>query len=108
MIYSPDRWLVLRLSSEEHGTHYRVFATWRGGYVTGDSWKLNSGIVRVQLNGDYLEFTGGSGSVYRCHRQYYGNTFYGESVLDSLIKNAESKLDVVILPAETNFLELAY
>ena len=46
MEYCPDRWLVVKITTKETGkVHYRVFATWHGGYLGSDSWKLNSDII---------------------------------------------------------------
>ena len=48
--YVPDRWCVIRIPNNRE-TVYKVFASWSGGYIGGDSWKLNSGIVRADLIG---------------------------------------------------------
>lgn len=71
MIYTPDRWVVLNTYNEE-GTLSKVFAGWYGGFTTSDSWKLNSGIVSTIETDDYYEFTGYSGSIYRCYKANYG------------------------------------
>ena len=68
--YTPDCWTVVFLNGPD--PHYRVLAGWSGGYLHGDSWKLNSGITRVEEDGEYLLFYGLSGSVYHCHRHGYG------------------------------------
>lgn len=47
---------------------YKVLAGWSGGYATGDSWKLNSGITGFRRDADgYCYFEGYTGSVYKCH-----------------------------------------
>ncbi len=76
----PDRWLLV-----ECGDIHRVFASFTGGYLDGDSWRLNSGIDRVEIDedGNFL-FHGYSGSVYKCHKDCYGTTGYGASVLHAL------------------------
>jgi len=69
---------------------YKVFATWAGGYLDGDRWKLNSGIRSVKQDGDYYLFEGFSGSWYKCHKSSYGvMTLYGQGVLNSLIDKAK-------------------
>jgi hypothetical protein len=76
---TPDRWLII--DCEGNGL-YKVFATWHGGYLDGDSWRLNSGIDGdVEVDGDYLLFKGYSGSVYKCHKDSYGTTAYGASIV---------------------------
>lgn len=73
--YVPDRWVVLKIN-ENKETIYKVLGSWRGGYISGDSWRLNSGITGVKENGHFLEFYGNSGSLYKCYKEYYGTTGY--------------------------------
>ena len=82
----PDRWLLV-----EHGDIHKVFATWTGGYLDGDSWRLNSGIESVEVDGDYLLFRGFSGSIYKCHKDGYGTTGYGSMMLAELIEQVGLK-----------------
>lgn len=81
MEYIPDKWLILKFLKGE--VFYKVFATWSGGYANGDEWKLNSGITKVEEDGDYYLFYGYSGSVYRCHKNGYGSNNYGYNVINS-------------------------
>lgn len=68
--YTPDCWTVISINGSN--PHYRVLAGWGGGYLHGTSWKLNSGITRVERDDDYLLFYGSSDSIYRCHKAGYG------------------------------------
>ena len=105
-IYNPDKWVVVKIGNENL---YKVFACWYGGYVKGDSWKLNSGITRATLDGFVYSFEGSSGSVYECHKDAYGTNFYGMGVLQNMIDNAaERNVTIQILPEDTNWLELTY
>ncbi len=67
---TPDQWILLKIGGKD--PHYKVFASWRGGYLSGDSWRMNSGIVSVTEDGDYYLFRGASGSIYCCHKDAYG------------------------------------
>ena len=67
--YNPDSWVVFKITGVEEKDFYKVLAGWSGGYLDGDSWRINSGIVKVEDDGDYWNFIGDSGSVYRCHKQ---------------------------------------
>jgi hypothetical protein len=109
MNYNPDRWLVVKLTDTVNSiSHYRVFATWRGGYLNGDSWRMNSGIASVTFEDDYYNFVGSSGSIYCCHKGYYGSTIYGESVLQSISKSSDGKFTIDVMPDDTDFLKLEY
>lgn len=66
--YNPDCWVLIKITTDLHPTFYKVLAGWSGGYTTGDSWKMNSGITKVEDDGDYWKFIGETGSVYRCHK----------------------------------------
>lgn len=37
MEIKPDNWLVIKIGVTD--PIYKVFATWHGGYLDGDSWK---------------------------------------------------------------------
>jgi hypothetical protein len=90
----PEQWILLEVKSDE--PHYRVFASWAGGYITGDTWKLNSGILGVNNLGEYYDFIGYSGSVYRCHKDSYGvSKMHNKSVLDKIIKGSENTIFIV-------------
>jgi hypothetical protein len=81
--YNPDKWLLIKIGGTD--PHYRVFGSWSGGYLDGDSWRMNSGITRVEEDGDYYKFFGSSGSCYRCHKEMYGATAYGWGVATGYI-----------------------
>jgi len=85
--YTPDKWLIVTISG--YDPHYRVFATWSGGYLDGDSWKMNSGITSVTEDDYYYYFKGSSGSVYNCRKTSYGSNGYGLSVINNFIKQSE-------------------
>jgi hypothetical protein len=67
-IYTPDNWVILHIKGPTE--HYRVLAGWSGGYLDGDSWKMNSGIVRVEKTEEGYDFIGSSGSVYKGRDNY--------------------------------------
>lgn len=108
MEYSPDKWVVVKIERGEFPLTYKVFACWYGGYLNGDSWKLNSGITKVTKEEDCYLFEGYSGSVYKCHEKTYGTHVYGHGVLQNIInKSKEAGVNVEIMPEDTNWLELS-
>ena len=66
----PDSWVIIKITGTE--TLYKVLAGWSGSYLYGTSWRLNSGIVKVEGGEDYFQFIGYSGSVYKCRKDSYG------------------------------------
>lgn len=77
--YTPDRWAVVEFDSE-HGKIRKVLASWYGGYTGGDSWKLSSGITRVDDMDNRYEFLNESGSLYICYKHSYGMSGYTSSI----------------------------
>lgn len=66
--YQPDSWKIVEIDSKEHGKIWKILASWYGGFTTGDSWKLSSGIEGVKIEGDLFTMPQSSGSVYICHK----------------------------------------
>ena len=100
-MYNPDGWMLVKITSEGK-THYRVFGSWRGGYLDGDSWRLNSGVVRHEeeivknsMNEDLkiYRFYGSSGSCYQVVEKTYGLLGpYNEGVLGSYASQSTDKI----------------
>jgi hypothetical protein len=106
---TPERWVVLKINGPE--TYFRVFGGWRGGYLDGDRWKMNSGIVGIEEDEDYYYFEGHSGSCYQSHKNGYGlkdgmYSFrpYVQGVLENLIE--KSPVSIEILDENTDFINL--
>ena len=107
--YQPDKWVVVKISSDKSPPIHKVFACWYGGYAGSDSWKLNSGITRAYEDGNCFMFDGSSGSTYICHKATYGTNGYGGGVLQTMIANASKNgITIEILHEETNWLEINY
>ena len=91
----PHQWMII-----DTGECYKVFASWRGGYLDGDHWKMNSGITRVEEDEDYYYFYGHSGSCYQCHKEHWGyGTFWTGGVLEDIIKaGKEMGKEIKVMP----------
>jgi len=107
MINKPDKWVVVKIITEK--IIYKVFGCWSGSYLTGDSWRMNSGIASIKDIGDAYEFTGYSGSIYVCSKNSYGANGYGAMVLSSMTQEAlKNDVITVVLDEDTDFLNLKY
>jgi dihydrodipicolinate synthase/N-acetylneuraminate lyase len=85
---TPDRWIVVTLRDPTtEQTIDKVLAGWYGGYLNGDSWKLNSGISKVEETENYFLFHGYSKSVYKCYKNRYGTTGLTSSILNTIPKH---------------------
>lgn len=105
---APDKWVVLKFEPKtpDGELHYRVFGVWFGGYLSGQSWRMNSGIESAALDENYYAFYGSSGSVYLCHKDSYGLSAYGMSVLSGLIDEAKERISISQMPSDTDWLDL--
>jgi len=77
VVITPDQWCLVRIDEDTT----TVMATWSGGYLNGDSWRMNSGITTIDEWDDDWIIRGLSGSVYECHKNRYGINGYGAAVL---------------------------
>lgn len=103
--YSPDNWVVLKIHHEGE-IIYKLLGGWSGGYLEGDSWRINSGIVSVEKQAYLYGFYGSSGSVYWCHQGSYRLTMASGGVYNQLKELYGD--DVEIMPEDTNWFELDY
>jgi hypothetical protein len=78
--YKPDRWVILKITNGDKAA-YKVMGGWYGGYLGSDSWRINSGISKIELVDNTYKFHGNSGSVYVCHKDGYGVTVLMSSVI---------------------------
>ena len=67
--YNCDNWVVIKMKGDD--PHYRLLVGTSGGYLDGDSWRINSGITKVEETDDHYCFSGSSGSTYRCGKGSY-------------------------------------
>lgn len=80
--YTPDRWVMLKIHSETHGTIFRIFSGCYGGFTGGDSWKLSSGNTDIIDHDDYYEIPQMSGNVYMCSRSAIGMSSYMHGIFN--------------------------
>ena len=83
--YYPDNWVVLKITENEE-TLYKVLGGWSGGYATSDSWRMNSGIIRVENTGLSWKFYGHSGSCYVCYKDHYHLRMNNMGIYNRLVK----------------------
>ena len=107
--YFPDNWVVIKIKEGKLDRgFYKVLAGWSGGYLSGDSWRMNSGITKVTEEGDHLKFWGASGSCYVCHKKGYCLTMANSGVYNQLKKNEGFEGQITLMPEDTNWMEIEW
>lgn len=106
-MYKPDRWTIVKIYDKSEAFIYKVVAGWSGGYLQGDSWRVNSGIVEIKVEGDDVLFIGASGSVYKCHKETYGTNMLSGGVLAKMKEMAKvNNIKLEVLSSETDWITL--
>lgn len=107
--YYPDNWVVLKIKQGKLDSgFYKVLAGWSGGYLDGDSWRMNSGISKVTENGDYFEFWGYSGSCYVCHKDSYGLRMNNAGVYNALKEQEGFENQITLMDENTDWLNVKW
>ena len=109
--YWADNWVVLKIHSPKVNPNdkfvYKVLAGWAGGFDTGNSWRINSGITKVEKDGDYYYFYGTSGSVYKCNERTYALKMNNGGIYNRLVDEFGGEA-VQMLPEETDWLNFSF
>ena len=104
---TPHKWVVVKIE-KDGAEYYKVYGSWRGGYLDGDRWKMNSGISKVEEDERAFFFSGESGSKYLCLKNSYGvSTSYTQSILENIMANAHkvgAKME--IMDSDINWIQL--
>lgn len=101
-VHMPESWVILEILTKQYNVVYKVFGMWSGGYLHGDSWRLNSGIDKMEEYDDsHWTFIGRSGTTYQCKKGAYRTNGYGGSVLTKIIDDYKDKgYTTTIMPTE--------
>ena len=91
--YTPDRWVVVEITHGEDVTR-KIMSGWYGGYLGSDSWRLSSGITKVEDNDKFYKIHNHSGSVYTCYKSAYGVSGLMGGVIANWMNQAEDRNDI--------------
>ena len=65
--YIPDGWVLCKYKN-----NYKVFCSWSGGYLHGDSWRLHSKVRTVHRDDDANYIINKDGTSYQLNPHAYG------------------------------------
>ncbi len=91
MIYEPDNWVIVAIEQDDGTTFHKVLGGWSGGYLDGNTWRMNSGIDRVTTNEGHYQVHGYSGSVYKLRKDNEVVRMNIANILEKLIDTGRVK-----------------
>ena len=100
--YNCDNWVVIKMKGDD--PHYRLLVGTSGGYLDGNSWRMNSGITEVNETDDYYYFKGSSGSEYRCGKDSYTLRMNTSHIWTRLQKLHGDKVEM--MPEDTDIMKM--
>ena len=104
-IYRPDLWVIVELKyNDSEERHRKVLASWYGGYLGSDRWKLSSGITETIEHENHYEFINHSGSIYECGKHMKGMSGFTSGIFNSFVKDLEGvgTIEIIDLESEKN------
>lgn len=93
-MYTPDNWIILKVTNKSE-PFYKVLGGWSGGYLDSDSWRMNSGIAKVEEEENYFLFIGESGSIYKCYKDSQTLRMNISGVLNQLLERFPTDIEIV-------------
>jgi hypothetical protein len=69
--YTPDNWVILDIDDGKGYKAKKILAGWSGGYAHGSSWKISSGITKIEEDDTHYYIHNESGSLYICSKESY-------------------------------------
>ena len=100
--YTCDNWVVIKMKGDD--PHYRLLVGTSGGYLDGDSWRMNSGITKVEEDEECYYFYGSSGSRYRCYKESYTLRMNNAHIWTQLQGMHDDKVEM--MPEDTDWMNM--
>ena len=91
--YTCDNWVVIKMKGDK--PHYRLLVGTSGSYLYGDSWRMNSGITKIEEDEKFYYFYGSSGSSYCCYKESYTLRMNNAHIWDRLQKLHGDKVEMM-------------
>ena len=79
--YYPDGWRLILIDNQV----IKLFSSWSGGYLDGNSWRLNSGCTKIEPTEYGYDVHGYSGSIYSIHKHQGNLNAYSSSVYAKIL-----------------------
>lgn len=88
-----DNWVIVEIQDDDGSVAgWKVLAGWSGGYLDGNSWRMNSGIKDWYITPNTYIFEGYSGSEYICPKDREGIRMNIANVVKQLEDSGKAKI----------------
>lgn len=96
--YAPDLWVIVEIHVHETDeVVQKVFASWFGGYLGSDRWKMSSGVTEIIDQENHYEIHNHSGSIYNCGKNNQGISGYASGVLEDMKEKLKGIATITVL-----------
>ena len=103
MSYTPDRFVVIDYGNKyEQEDRYAILAGWWGNFVTPDSWKRSSPVVKWEIKEDAIHVRTFSGSVYKLYKGAEGTTMLTQSLINQASLTVIDEWEEILKIAKEN------
>ena len=101
--YIPDKWVIVDYGQDYiYEDRYAVLAGWWGNFVTSDSWKRSSPLVKWEIRENEIHVRTFSGSVYKLHKGTEGVTMLTQSLINQASLTVIDEWEKIIKIAKEN------
>lgn len=90
-VYKPDLWVLVKITSNNNPTYFKILGSWYGGFTSGDSWRFSSGCLSPQVDGDNIVWPQNSGSTYHVSKKNVGMNNYTSNIYSVLCDEARAQ-----------------
>jgi hypothetical protein len=94
--YTPDRWILIQIESAKVGKITKILSGWYGGYLNGDSWRLSSGVTKIEEKDTHYLIHNESGSIYTCYKNNEGVSGLTGNILYNWQEQAKDRDGVTV------------
>ena len=84
---APNSYRILLIDTPDNKPLVKVFASWSGGYLSGDEYRINSGTELITEDESHYFFHGYSGSIYKLRKDVQGSlTSYSAGIYNRILQ----------------------
>ena len=97
---TPDAWVIIEIQDPIHPgmpPRRKILSGWSGSYLYGDSWRMSSHIIEmnIKVNQDYYTVETESGSTYTLFKNRQGLRMSNAGIYNQLKERFNDRVEIV-------------